>query len=419
MESTDKITDNTLFLEKNYYKSITILGVLISILWVAIVNTQPFSDFAYYDKIARQIATGGPWGDTYTSVGYSIVLGGIYKIFGSSLIVAKVFNLILTFLNYMLMYNILKDTNLKENRKRLIYTVFVLFPDNIFYNSILGTEILFTTILLLITLIYHKNIKHKYMIIGILTGINTMIKPFFMIFFFAIFIIEIILKIRFAQIVKHSLIILITSTFVISPWIYRNTKLIGQFTYVSNNSGIVLYINNNSENHYGSWMSASEVKDSIVNKKEYLKANMTEKNKILSESAQKWIKEHPMQFVQLGFKRLYNTYFIGSSISYSFNGANLNKSMQNVLDTYSNFITILVAIGSIIVMLVYSKRVVCSIFNKENLNSYSVYMLVCFYMFSCVYFITEGQPRYGFPVIFIMIYFFSCLTEMKKIRNVK
>jgi hypothetical protein len=30
------------------------------------MNTQPFSDFAYYDEIARQIARGGLWGDTFT-----------------------------------------------------------------------------------------------------------------------------------------------------------------------------------------------------------------------------------------------------------------------------------------------------------------------------------------------------------------
>nr|WP_206154908.1 hypothetical protein [Clostridium muellerianum] len=392
------------------------MGILICILWISIVKTQPFSDFAYYNGIAKQIARGGSWGNTYTSVGYSIILGGIYKVFGSSLAVAKVFNLVLTFFNYMLIYNILKNTNLETNKRKLIYTLFVLFPDNIFYNSILGTEILFTTILLLITLVYHKDIKHKYIVIGILTGVNTMIKPFFIIFFFAVFIIEIILKIKAIKVIKHSLIILITSVLVISPWIYRNTKLIGQFTYVSNNSGIVLYINNNSQNHYGAWMPASEVEDSIVNKKEYIKANMTEKNKMLSTAAKKWIKDHPMQFIELGFKRLYNTYLGGYSISYSFNGAGLNKYIEDGLTVYSSSVSIFTALISIIVMIVYSKRIICSMFNKEKINPYSVYNLICFYMFSCVYFITEGQPRYNFPVIFIMVYFFSNLTEIKRVK---
>ncbi|AWI04224.1 glycosyltransferase family 39 protein [Clostridium drakei] len=416
MRSIYKIIKNKLYLGKSYYKLITMLGILICIIWVAVVDTKPFSDFAYYDEVARNIAAGGAWGDTYTSIGYSIVLGGIYKIFGSSMVIAKIFNLILTFFNYILIYNILKNVELKESKRRLVYALFVFFPDNIFYNSILATEILFTTILLLITLIYHKNIKHKYIIIGALTGLNTMIKPFFMIFFFAIFVIEIILKFKFIKVVKHSLIILVTSILVISPWIYRNTKLIGQLTYVSNNSGIVLYINNNSQNHYGAWMPASEVEDSIVNKKEYIKANMTQRNRMLSDAAKKWIKEHPIQFVELGFKRLYKTYLIGYSITYSFNGTGMSKIMENILTAYSSIISILVAAISIIVMIIYSKKIICSMFNKEKVNSYSVYNLICFYMFSCMYFITEGQPRYAFPVIFIMIYFLSNLTIIKKFR---
>lgn len=416
MKSVYKTTKNKSFLEKNYYKLITMLGILICVIWVVVVDTKPFSDFAYYDEVARNIAVGGAWGDTYTSIGYSIVLGGIYKIFGSSLLIAKIFNLILTFFNYILMYNILKNVELKESKRRLVYALFVFFPDNIFYNSILATEILFTTILLLMTLIYHKNIKHKYIVIGVLTGLNTMIKPFFMIFFFAIFVIEIILKFKFIKVVKHSLIILVTSILVISPWIYRNTKLIGQLTYVSNNSGIVLYINNNSQNHYGAWMPASEVEDSIVNKKEYIKANMTQRNKMLSDAAKKWIKEHPIQFVELGFKRLYKTYLIGYSITYSFNGTGMSKIMENILTAYSSIISILVAAISIIVMIIYSKKIICSMVNKEKVNSYSVYNLICFYMFSCIYFITEGQPRYAFPVIFIMIYFLSNLTVIKKFR---
>lgn len=398
-------------LKKNYYKIITALGMLLCILWINTINTQPFSDFAYYDELAKQIANGGVLGDTYTSVGYSIALAFIYKIFGSSLITAKIFNLVLTFLNYMMIYSILKKLDLHENKRIFIYTLFVLFPNNIFYNSILGTEIFFTTILLLVTLIYYSDIKYKYLLIGLLTGINTMVKPFFIVFFFVIFIVELAVRIRFVEIMKHTIIILIISILTISPWIYRNTKLMGQYTFVSNNGGIVLYINNNSQNHFGRWMPPENIENSLVNKKEYIKANMTEKNKMLSTSAKKWIISHPKQFIELGFKRLFNTYFFGDDISYSFNGTNLNKSYKMILTVYTNNVRRLVFIPSIVVMLVYTIRLIINLFNKQNIDSYNAYNLACFYMFACVYFITEGQARYAFPSIFIMIYFFSCLVE--------
>lgn len=394
-----------------YYKNVTILGILISILWVAVVNTQPFSDFAYYDRIAKQIAGGGQWGDTYTSVGYSIVLGFIYKVFGSTLIVAKIFNLVLTFINYMLVYKILNKMNLEEKRRKLIYGLFVFFPNNIFYNSVLATEILFTTILLLITFLYFSDIKNKYIVIGIFTAINAMIKPFFIGFFFIIFIVELCLKVKFSKVLKHAITILVISLIVISPWIYRNTKLIGQITSISNNSGIVLYINNNSQNKSGVWMDAKNVENSIVNKKEYINANATEKNKMLCLAAKKWILSHPVSFVRLGFTRLSKTYFDGSDLSYSLNGTNLSFFVKVLFAVYTYIARYVIFVPAIILMMLYSAKVIKDLIKKREIDPYSLYNLICFYMFCCVYFITEGQPRYSFPSIFIAVYFFSYFIE--------
>lgn len=394
-----------------YYRNMMLVAMLLNILWVALVNTQPFSDFAYYNQIANQVESGGQWGNTYTSVGYSIVLGFIYKIFGNSLGSAKIFNLILTFLNYGMFYTILQKVNLSEKRRKIIYGLFVFFPSNIFYNSILATEILFTTILLFITLIYFSNIKYKYVIIGVLTAADAMVKPFFMVFFFAIFILELCLRVKFIEVLKHTAVILIVSCIAVSPWIYRNTKLIGQFTTISNNRGIVLYINNNSQNKSGVWMDARNVENSIVNTKEYINANATEKNKMLSKTAKKWILSHPISFVKLGFIRLFKTYLDGSDLFYSLNGTNLNLFFKILFAVYTYIARYVIFVPAIILMLLYSVKVIKNLIKKREIDSYSLYNLICFYMFSCVYFITEGQPRYSFPSIFIAVYFFSYFGE--------
>lgn len=402
---------------KKYYRNAAVLGISMSIIWVILVNTQPFSDFAYYDELARHIAGGGMWGDTYTSVGYPIVLGFIYRVFGSNLITAKIFNIVLTSVNYVLFYKILKNIELEEKSRKVIYGLFVIFPNNIFYNSILASEILFTTILLFITFLYFNDVKHKYILIGIFTAVNAMIKPFFMAFFFAVFIIELCLKIKFILALKHSIIILIISLITISPWLYRNTKLMGEITFISNNAGIVLYANNNSQNRYGMWMDAKNVENSIIKKDEYINANATEKNKMLSRQAKKWIIGHPVQFIQLGFKRLFNTYIGFSEINYSFNGTNINPILKFLFSFYAYTVRYLIFIPAVIAIIVYSVKTVESFLNKKQINSYLIYNLVCFYMFVFVYFISEGQPRYSFPSIFIMVYFFFCF--LKKINYVK
>lgn len=393
-------------MKKNYYKNIAIIGVLLSLIWIIAVNTQPYSDFKYYNDLAKQIAGGGAWGDTYTEVGYSIILGFVYKVFGVNLVVAKIFNLFLTAVNYLILYKILKKINISEGKRKIIYGLFVLFPNNIFYNSITGTEILFVTVFLSITLIYFSELEHKYILLGVLTAIAAMIKPPFILFFFAIFVMELLMKINFLEVLKHSILILIVSMLCLSPWIYRNTRLTGQLTFISNNSGIVLYINNNSQNHSGLWMDARGVENSIVSTKSYINANATEKSKLLSAAAKKWILSHPEQFMVLGFKRIFNTYFSCSDISYSLYGSGMNASSQMFLIIFANDIKIVVFVLAILSIILGSIKIIYRFIDKKELDSYEAYSLVLFYMFTCVYFVTEGQPRYSFPVIFIVVYFF-------------
>lgn len=395
--------------KQNYYKIVTLLGIILSLLWIIFVNTQPYSDFAYYNTIANQVANGGQWGNTYTSVGYSIILGFVYKLFGSSLITAKLFNLVLTCLSYLIFYKLLIKLPIKEGRRKIIYTLFVFFPSNIFYNSILGTEIIFTTIFLLVTLIYYSEIKYKYVLIGILVAADSMIKSFFLAFFFAIFLVELLSGVKFLQVVKHAVIILAVSLLALSPWVYRNTKLEGQFTFIANNGGIVMYINNNSQNNYGRWMAAANVENSIVNTKEYQKANMTAKNKMLSTAAKKWIISHPGRFIQLGFKRLVNTYLVGDDILYALNGVSISRYWQYILITYANLARSILFIPAIVLMIISSVKVILNLIRRTSIESFTLYSLICFYMFTCVYFVTEGQGRYSFPVIFIALYFFSAL----------
>ncbi len=403
----------TILKNENYYKIMMSLGMVLCILWILIVDTKPFSDFDYYYRLSVDIANGLPWGDTYTSVGYCMLLGGFFKLFGASLFKAKLLNLFLTFVSYVLFYGVIKKVNLKERDRKIIFTLFVFMPNNIFYNSLVATEVLFTTMLIFITFIYFSDIKYKYVYVGVLVGLNTLIKPFFIAYFFAIFLLELLIEKKIILSIKNSLIVLIVCAITISPWIYRNTKLVGQRTYVSNNGGIVLYINNNSQNKLGRWMPVDQVENSIVKTEEYNKANMTQKNKMLTKAAKTWIKSHPMQFIQLGFKRLFNTYFWGDDVLYSIYGSQVSAAASPILFTVTNDTRSTIFALAIIYILIYSVIVLKHIWKRKThlLNKYTLYNVILFYMFTAVYFVTEGQGRYAFPEIFIMIYCFYCFIK--------
>jgi len=394
--------------ESNYYKFIIILALIFCIFWVIIIDTKPFSDFKYYYDIALNVANGMQWGNTYTSVGYSGILGGIFKLFGASFLVAKIFNIFLVLVNNLVFIEILDRINIKDIDKKIIFALFALFPNNIFYTSLIANELIFTTILLFVTLIYLSNYKHKYIVMGLLTGLNTMIKPFFIIFFFAVFIVDLLIDKNLGKSLKNSLIVLIFCCITISPWIYRNTRLVGEFTYVSNNAGIVLYINNNSQNKTGKWMAASDVENSIVNTEAYKNANITEQNKMLNAAAKKWIISHPKEFMQLGYLRLKNTYFVGDDFYYTTYGTNLSQYYKDKLFSFTNLIRKIIVAPAILYIAVYSIIILKSVFQRKTdlLNKFNLYTTVIFYMFTVIYFATEGQGRYAFPMIFIFVYYF-------------
>jgi len=399
---------------ENYYKVIMALGMISCILWVLHVNTKPFSDFDYYYKLSVDIANGFPWGDTYTTVGYCMLLGGVFKLFGASLFKAKLINLFLTLASYVLFYGVIKRVNFKEKDRKIIFALYVFIPNNIFYNSLVATELIFTTILIFVTFIYFSDIKYKYVYVGVLVGLNTLVKPFFIAYFFAIFLLELLIEKKIILSIKNSLIVLVVCAITIAPWIYRNTKLVGQLTYVSNNGGIVLYINNNSQNKIGRWMPVDQVEDSIVKTEEYNRANMTQKNKMLSTAAKTWIKSHPMQFIQLGFKRLFNVYFWSDDALYITYGSHISDSAGAILFTVTNDIRSIIFVLAITYILIYSVVTLEYIWKGKTqfLNKYTLYNVILFYMFTVVYFVTEGQGRYAFPEIFIMIYCFYYFIKL-------
>ena len=401
-------------LNDNYYMYLSLIMFVIGVLWINLVNTQPYSDFYYYYTMAKNVANGLEWGNTYTAVGYSIFLGFIFKVFGSSLIIVKIVNLILVTMNNILFFKILKKVNIKEIDRKIIFALFILFPSNLYYISLVAGELLFTFILLLATYIYFSEMKYKYVFIGILTGLNTMIKPFFIVFFFAIFLVDLIVDKKLYAAIKNCIIILIFSALVISPWIYRNTQLVGQFTYVSNNGGKVLYINNNSQNTSGRWMEASDVENSIVNTDEFKSANVTEQNKMFSNAAKKWIISHPKEFLILGTKRIDNLYFAGDDdVSYSFHGSNISNFIKYKVASISTSIRYIIFAPAILYILFYSFIVLKNIILKrfKEIDKYSLYNMVIFYMFTVIYFVTEGQGRYAFPLIFILVYYFYFMIK--------
>lgn len=393
-------------LNLSYYSLVIFLGSCTSLAWIYVVPTEPFSDFAYYRSIAQEIVCGHPWGTTYTTIGYSIFLAGVYSIFSDTLLIAKVMNIIFYTISNFLFLGILQNSTMPEKIRKLAFGMFVFFPANIFYNSILANETMFTCVLLACIRLYLSEVRLKYFWIGLLTGLNVLIKQQFILFPVVIFIVEQLYQSSFIKNIRNTVVMLVIMCLVISPMIYYNSKMMGQFTSVANNGGIVLYINNNSQNTDGRWMMAEEVENSVVLQDEYITANRTQRNAMLRTAATKWIIDHPREFVILGLLRVKNTFLVGDDICYTLIGITDDEGIADVLTVANGVVKSIFFIPGIIMATIHGARLLSAVRHRKNWSASRVDLILTavFYMFVLIYFISEGQGRYSYPVTCCMIY---------------
>ncbi len=144
------------------YTAVVGLVALLPRLYVAIAwAREPVWDGHYYDFGARRIAAGlgysedvilnghavwKPW--SHYPVGYSALLGAVYKVFGSSLVVAPIVNAIIGTLLVVAVHRLARYY-LSENRARVAAGIAALHPGLIAYSAVVMTEPL--AALLLIT----------------------------------------------------------------------------------------------------------------------------------------------------------------------------------------------------------------------------------------------------------------------------
>lgn len=394
-------------LKLSYDWILIFLGTGVSLAWIYLVPTQPFSDFAYYRSIAQEIAYGMEWGTGYTTIGYSIFLAGVYTIFGDTLLIGKVMNVIFYTISNILFLGMLNQSHLPEKLRKITFGVFVFFPANIFYSSILANETMFTCLLLACMRLYLSNSKGKYFWIGILTGINVLIKQQFILFPLVIFIVAQIKDGSFIRNAKNVVVISLVACFVMSPMVYYNSQMMGQFTSVANNGGIVLYINNNSQNQDGRWMLPEEIEDSVLLQSEYINANGTQRNAMLRKVTVAWIGDHPREFITLGLLRLRNTFLIGDDIGYTLIGITTEEKTEDILIIANSVIKSIFFITTLFMTVLQATRFMRALMEKKarDIPTFDLVAMAVFYMFVSVYFISEGQGRYSYPVTFSMVYF--------------
>ena len=217
----------------------------------------PTGDAKWYFDRAVSIAHG----DGYTvdgtptafwPVGYPGFLSLLFSIFPESPETGLVANFFLGAITVVCAFHIFRALPISTNWALFGAFTLSIYPNFIFYQNLLLSEMLATSLLSL-SLLGTITARHKYqfLLTGISFGLACLVKSQILLFPFFVFVYDIWHNPRRLPVIGKYLILVLGMAIVIAPWTVRNYMVFDRFILVQSNVGYNLLMGNNASNRWG------------------------------------------------------------------------------------------------------------------------------------------------------------------------
>ncbi len=380
------------------------LGFALRMLWIVFVPTQLYADWEWYDKLAYHMSQvcryeedGAP--TAYWPIGYPLFLATIYWIFGHSYFAVKIISVFLSMSICLFTYLAAKRI-VGPVGARLSLVILALFPSQIFFTSILASEILFTALLVLMIYLLVRRTDGSSIwypvMVGVLAGLLILIRavalvlPFLIVFFY--------LKSnrRPVLVLRNAALTILVSYLTLSPWLLRNKLVMGTFT-VATSGGINLYIGN-SPISSGGWVWRTENPFG-----ELTAPNEVENNRLGYRLATKFIADDPLGFVARGVKKeiyMFATDFaaIAKELDLAAKARKVDQFVIFNLVGQTYYLTVLILSAGGFALLLREKR-------KRNRGFFLLGAILAYWL--AAHFVFFGTDRFHFPLVPIFCIFSS------------
>lgn len=390
---------------------IILLGLSLRILWLININTLPSSDFLLLYNSAidltnndNTVFTGVNYIARFPHLSYMIVyMALIMKIFGQSLFIIKIGNLVFSVITMYLVYKVSLEVFEKENIALLSLGVSVIFTPMIIYVGVLATENIAIPFYLASIYYFLRAIKGgisvKLLIIsGLLLGIGNLFRMVAVIVLiaYAMYIIifenkNIIVKIR-GTIVIISMFIIVT---VSGSFLLKSFGITEVHLWKGREPAITNILKGSNIKSFGRF---NEEDATMPDKYNY------DYDKV-KEVAIDIIKERLTTTSPIRLGIFYSGKFIGQWSQGDMSGISWSESGSEKLGIINsgNYRGVVQFIYMIIILLSF-----ISLFNTkrifgENQIINLFYIILCGY--GCFYLITEMQGRYAYIVCWLFIIF--------------
>jgi hypothetical protein len=272
-----------------------------AILFLAV---EPTSDAGWYFDRAIALTAGDGYSEgglptAFWPPGWPMTLAVLFKLFGSSLLVAQIFNLACSVGSAWFTLDLGRRLFHSEIAGRAGLLLLAIYPNSIGYVPLVMTEVFYTMLLLAgcwLLVVYRSTSARIFA--GLVFGVATLVKAQSMLVIPIIFGIEALreqfeLKTAITASIKATFVIAI-AFLVVLPWSYRNYRVFGDWVLVSTNGGLTLLTGNNPSAR-GDYTQ----NDPLVTSIKRTVATQLLADKEAQHRALQWIKENPGRFVAL------------------------------------------------------------------------------------------------------------------------
>jgi 4-amino-4-deoxy-L-arabinose transferase-like glycosyltransferase len=407
-KNTNRLADKIPpLLDSKYFVPLCFLAFFL-IRWALIifVPVEPSSDAAWYYGRAKTLALEGEYSEqgiltAFWPIGYPAFLGLLFKVFGPSVLVGKIANLLLACASFAVLYWVALKLFGSIRIARIAVLLISLYPNNAAYASLLLTETLYAFLVLTaILLLLDRASLWRLVVAGIILGLATLVKTQTILlvpFLIAIATWEGLSVTGMLGVSRRTIAVGLIAMAVVSPWTLRNYKVFGEFILVSTNGGIS-WLSGNNPSVVGDYLHDFSETDPLVKSVNFSVADQVASDKRARALAMDWIKNNIGAFIGLMPKKIFRLWAPDGEAEWGYQmGSPIYAGnefwFRLCRGANQAFYVFVLALS---MMALWRLAV-----SRAPLRQYVGYGMAAFFTALCMVF--SGQSRYHFPLMPLMI----------------
>ncbi|MCI0406918.1 MAG: glycosyltransferase family 39 protein [candidate division Zixibacteria bacterium] len=266
-------------------------GALFRLSVILLSNAPPVTDARVYEQLGVTLAQTGTYQDEgvvtgYRPIGYVAFLAALFKIFGHTLLLPQLANLVLDMLTLLLLWKLF--SHWKEEKTALAAcAIFAFYLPEAYSAQYLLTEPLFVFLWIFCICLWDTNPEKKAtsFFSGLIFGLAALVRPVVL----AWAIVPVMYEVHRRNWIRPVLFLL-TAALVTMPWGCRNYKIFGVWA-LSTNSGLNF------------WLGANPKATGYYSPPEsppYDFKNQGEMERAARKLGWEYVKNHPLEYLRLG-----------------------------------------------------------------------------------------------------------------------